>query len=165
MKPVMYLFLNRGLGMSTGKASAQVAHAAVEAYRISDPKMVNAWYLGKHYTKLVLLAEDAEQLTTFREYIEGRGFKTSLIIDEGRTEIKAFSKTALGVEIVDKADQHVIDTFGEFKIYQNKDEGVEAQDDFLKNLVFLDAQGSLNRRGRKCLHEVQAAVLRRGEGR
>lgn len=66
----MYLFLNRGLGMSTGKSAAQVAHAAVEAYRISmtdsperglpiDPHMnaavlyetneVRRWYCGGHW--------------------------------------------------------------------------------------------------------------------
>jgi peptidyl-tRNA hydrolase len=114
----MYLFLNRGLGMSTGKSCAQVAHAACEAQRISEPKLTDAWNSGGHYTKLVMLAEDAEQLTTYREYIEARGFKTALIIDEGRTEIKPFSKTALGVEIVDKDDQHVADSFGSFKTYQ-----------------------------------------------
>lgn len=117
MKPVMYLFLNRGLGMSTGKSCAQVAHAACEAQRISDPKLVDAWNSGGHYTKLVMLAEDAEQLRTFCDYIERRGFKTSLIIDEGRTEIKPFSLTALGVEIVDKDEQHVLDSFGDFKVY------------------------------------------------
>lgn len=117
MRPTMYLFLNRGLDMSTGKAAAQVAHAAVEAYRISDQKMIEAWMFGNHYTKLVMLAEDAEQLSTFERYIEDRNFKTALIIDEGRTEIQPFSKTALGVEIVDKSDEHVQATFGEFKLY------------------------------------------------
>lgn len=114
----MYTFLNRGLGMSPGKLAAQASHAAVEAYRISSPKMVDAWYCGKHYTKLIMLAEDAEQLSTIQTYIEARGFRTSLIIDEGRTEIPPFSKTALGVEIVDKDDEHVLATFGEFQVYK-----------------------------------------------
>lgn len=120
MKPAMYLFLNRGLGMSTGKSAAQVAHAAVEAYLVSDPTLQVAWNDGGHYTKLVMVADDAEQLTTYREYIEERGFKTRLIIDEGRTEIKPFSKTALGVEIVDKADDHVLATFENFTLYPNR---------------------------------------------
>ena len=117
----MYLFLNKGLGMSTGKAAAQVAHAAVEAYRLSPAKAQNAWYLGNHYTKLVMVAEDEAQLDTYERYINDRGFRTSLIIDEGRTEITAHSKTALGVEIVDKADPHVQATFEGFKLYP-KDE-------------------------------------------
>ncbi len=121
----MYIFINRGLGMSAGKIAAQASHAAVEAYRISDAHMVNAWYEGGHYTKLVMQADDAEQLSTIQEYIEARGFKTSLIIDEGRTEISPFSKTALGVEIVDKADDHVLATFSEFKTFK-ADKPVEA---------------------------------------
>jgi peptidyl-tRNA hydrolase len=113
----MYLFLNRGLGMSTGKACAQVAHAAVEAARISDPNLLHIWNDGGHYTKIILLAEDEAQITNINEYIRERGFKTAVIIDEGRTEIKAFSKTALGVEIVDKSESHVAETFGSFSLY------------------------------------------------
>lgn len=120
MKPVMYIFLNRDLGMSTGKASAQVAHAAVEAYRLSSETMIDAWYLGNHYTKLVMLAEDANHLRSIKEYIEERGFKTKMIIDEGRTEIAAHSPTALGVEIVDKDDPHTAATFESFKTYKEK---------------------------------------------
>jgi peptidyl-tRNA hydrolase len=118
MKPVMYLFLNRGLGMSTGKASAQVAHAAVEAFRISSSKMIDAWYVGGHYTKLVMLAEDSENLLVIDRYLTDRGFKTGLIIDEGRTEIKPHSPTALGIEIVDKDNPHVQASFESFRTYK-----------------------------------------------
>jgi peptidyl-tRNA hydrolase len=116
--PVMYIFANRGLGMSPPKLAAQVAHAAVEATTISDPKLLSAWHSGGHYTKIVLLAEDEAQITNIDTYLQERGFKTAPIIDEGRTEIKAFSKTALGVAVVDKDDQHVKDTFSSFKIYK-----------------------------------------------
>jgi PTH2 family peptidyl-tRNA hydrolase len=118
MKPVMYIIANRGLGMSPGKLAAQVAHAAVEAYRISKPELLEAWYVGGHYTKIVLAAEDADQLAWIANYIEDRGFKTSFIIDEGRTEIKPFTPTAVGVEVVDKEDPHVAATFGEFRVYK-----------------------------------------------
>lgn len=74
--------------------------------------------MGKHYTKLVMEARDAEQLQWFNHYITERDFATSLIIDEGRTEIEAFSPTALGVEIVDKDDPHTAATFGGFKTYR-----------------------------------------------
>ena len=105
--------------MSTGKSAAQASHAAVEAFQVSKPTMVNAWNAGGHYAKIVLMAEDEAQLTTIREYIEERGFKTRMIIDEGRTEIKPFTKTALGVEIVDKSLDHVAETFGSFKTYKD----------------------------------------------
>lgn len=118
MKPAMYIFLNRGLGMTTGKCCAQVAHAAVEAYIISQPAMVEAWYQGGHHTKIVMLAEDTDQMLMIQRYLEERLFETKLIIDEGRTEIKPFSPTALGVEIVDRDEPHVISTFESFQTYK-----------------------------------------------
>jgi peptidyl-tRNA hydrolase, PTH2 family len=114
----MYLFLNRSLGMSTGKAAAQVAHAAVEAYLISNPKVVEQWRVGLHYCKLVMLAEDDVHLLTIQKYIEERGFKTKIIIDEGRTEIRPLSTTALGVEVVDRDEPHTQATFETFKLYR-----------------------------------------------
>lgn len=119
-KPVMYIFVNRGLGMSAGKIGAQAAHAAVEAFRISKPGLIKSWYSGGHYTKLVMLATSEQHLSTIQEYLEARGFKTALIIDEGMTEIAPHSKTALGVEIVDKADEHTRDTFSQFQLYKDE---------------------------------------------
>src|SRR5688500_3482140 len=129
MKPAMYIFLNKGLGMSTGKASAQAAHAAVEAYRLSvedggkigdDGKvLVDEWYKGGHYMKLIMEARDEAQLHTIERYLNDRGFKTTLIIDEGRTEIAPLSATALGVELVDKDDPHTEATFSSFKLYKD----------------------------------------------
>lgn len=130
MRPAMYIILNQNAGMSTGKAAAQASHAAVEAYRLSlgatphipcvqhdeEPNIVRRWYRGGHYTKIVL---GAENMDFVRGYIEARGFKCALIVDEGRTEIAPFTPTAVGVEIVDKDDPHVQDTFGEFKLYND----------------------------------------------
>lgn len=119
----MYIFVNRGLGMSSGKIAAQAAHAAVEAYRASEAleefELIDAWVSGGHYTKIVLGADDSTQLLTIDRYLTDRGFDTSLIIDEGRTEIEPMSPTALGVEIVDKDDPHVSDTFSHFKLYKD----------------------------------------------
>jgi PTH2 family peptidyl-tRNA hydrolase len=144
----MYLFLNRGLGMSVGKSAAQASHAAVEAYVISDPDMREQWHLGGHYAKIVLAVDDAEQLSTVQQYIEDRTFKTRLIIDEGRTEIPPFSKTALGVEIVDKADEHVLATFGEFKLYP-KPKASSPTDEYIKAYHIVNSNGHLKRRGQQ----------------
>lgn len=127
----MYIFVNKGLGMSTGKVAAQAAHAAVEGYRLScgltphqpqdglarENAEARHWYKGGHYMKLVMEANDAEHLRSIKDYIEARGFKTALIIDEGHTEIEPFTPTALGVEIVDKDHPHVQATFGEFNLF------------------------------------------------
>ncbi len=118
MRPAMYLFVNRGLKMSPGKIAAQASHAAVEAYSISDQAMIDHWRVGGHYTKLVMLAEDDVHLLSIKHYLEERGFGTVLIIDEGRTEIKPHSMTALGVRIVDRDDPHTAATFESFRMYR-----------------------------------------------
>jgi PTH2 family peptidyl-tRNA hydrolase len=116
-KPYMYLFVNKGLGMSPGKMAAQVAHAAVESYIISDVKLRNDWRLPeKHYVKLVMEARNSEHLENIQKYLEDRNIKTIRIIDEGLTEIEPHQFTALGVEIVDK--NIVGKTFDTFNLYK-----------------------------------------------
>ena len=112
----MYIFANRGLGMSAGKLAAQVAHAAVRSYEISDKKSISKWNKGGHYMKLVMLARNNDHIRTIQKYIEDRGYKTILIIDEGLTEIEPHQPTALGVEILDKELEDVIATFSTFGI-------------------------------------------------
>jgi PTH2 family peptidyl-tRNA hydrolase len=114
----MYLFANKGLGMSPGKIAAQVAHAAVEAYRVSSEEMLAKWYEGGHYCKLVMQARDESHLLIIERYLNERGFRTKLIIDEGHTEIAPLSATALGVEVVDKDDPHTLATFSSFELFK-----------------------------------------------
>ena len=131
----MYIFLNKGLGMSAGKSAAQAGHAAVEAYRLSvgldahqpqedrtarESAPARHWYKGGHYAKYVMEVADDTQMLVVRDYIEARGFKTALIVDEGHTEDTYFVPTALGVEIVDRAHPHVQETFGNFKLYRDE---------------------------------------------
>lgn len=150
----MYLFANNGLGMSPGKLAAQVSHAAVEAYRLSvgesnlrriihrpnaaNQKLVDAW-LSTGYTKLVMEARDTEHLISIQMYLTQKLFNTSLIIDEGRTEVAQHTPTALGVEVVDRDDEAVQFAFGDFKTLKPPkvvDPVVEAFEDsfFLKYL-------------------------------
>ena len=119
MKPAMYLFVNKGLGMSTGKTAAQVAHAAVEAFRISKPNITEEWYKGGHYAKYVMECRDREHLLDTERYLNERGFNTVLIIDEGHTELDPITPTALGVEIVDKLDEHTKASFDSFRSYKD----------------------------------------------
>jgi PTH2 family peptidyl-tRNA hydrolase len=124
MDPVMYIFINDGLGMSPGKVAAQAAHAAVEAYRKTpqDSNLLRMWYCGGHYKKLVMQARDTEHLLTIERYLRDRGFDSALIIDEGLTEINAHTPTALGVVIVDKHDTHTNATFSTFKLLRERPE-------------------------------------------
>ena len=120
MKPVMYIFINKGLKMSAGKMAAQAAHASVLASDGSKARLKKAWNSGGHYTKLVMECRDTEHLGLTFLYIKERGFKVFPIIDEGMTEVKPHSFTAFGVEVVDKDVQHVQDTFCTFKLYKSR---------------------------------------------
>lgn len=145
----MYIFLNAGAGMSTGKAAAQAAHAGVEAYRIScglvphqpqedqTPKesaVVRHWYKGGHYKKIVLRANDAQHLLTIQHYLADRDFLTALIVDEGMTEVEPHTPTALGVEVADKDHPHVAATFSTFDLYRER-----------PSLVVLESDGRVTR--------------------
>lgn len=144
MKPAMYLFINKGLGMSPGKIAAQAGHAAVEAALLSHPEprvygtphfrygnrteqgaesmltLWDAWRTGLHYAKYVMEARDETHLHTIERYLRDRGFRTALIIDEGHTEINPIQVTALGVALVDKDDLHTAATFSSFKLYREE---------------------------------------------
>lgn len=113
--PVMYLFVNKQLGMSPGKLAAQVAHAACLAQRGSNEELIDAWYEYGFYTKLVMEARDEQHITNIQKYLEERNIKSFIVIDEGRTEIPKHSVTALGVEVIDKNELGPI--FAEFKLY------------------------------------------------
>ena len=122
MNAVMYIILRspESLPMSTGKAASQAAHAAVEAYRLTDPdsNLHKDWYVANHYTKIVLQTDD---LFTAREYLEARGIKCALIIDEGRTEFDGdLTPTALGCALVNKDNPHIQDTFAAFTLYKTQ---------------------------------------------
>lgn len=122
--PVQYIILDRTLNMSTGKSAAQAAHAAIEGLRLNakepwgnpwDDKLVNLWYRGGHYAKVVLETDD---LHTAQTYLQDRGFNSVLIIDEGRTEFsRNLTPTALGLPVLDKNAIHVQETFSSFDLY------------------------------------------------
>jgi len=127
LNPVQYIIMDPNLDMGEGKALAQAAHASVEGVRISakepwgnpwDSTIVNRWYQGGHYAKIVLQADDLE---IAERYIRERGIKVQPVIDEGRTEFGGvLTFTALGSEIVDKDLAHVRETFSVFKLYPQR---------------------------------------------
>ncbi|WP_344884605.1 aminoacyl-tRNA hydrolase [Zhihengliuella alba] len=90
---VVVLVLNDGLGMSTGKASAQAAHALfawlLEAIRHDHPR-VDAWLAAGQ--PLDVRWADAEDFEALKRQATG-----PLIRDAGRTEIEPGSVTAFVV--------------------------------------------------------------------
>lgn len=116
----MYVFINKGLGMTSGKVAAQAVQAAVGAYRASKDELAEDWYsLGGHHMTLTMEARDEAHLRAIQSYLDERGFKSVMMIDEGMTEIDAHVLTALAVEIVDKKDLHTAKTFESFKLYRD----------------------------------------------
>lgn len=120
----MYIFVNKGLGMSAPKLAGMVLQAGIRAYSdaVADPekqKLLGAWLQGG-MMKVVLNAEDTEQLHNIERYLSDHGFKTYAVVDEGRTEVREFSFTTMAVELVDKLDVRVLDTFSQFKTYKTE---------------------------------------------
>jgi peptidyl-tRNA hydrolase len=120
-----YIVANKGLGMSAGKLAAQVGHAAVKGYELTQARLdgesteiLIEWNKTGH-TKIVLEARDTEHLIAFREFAKSRGIESWLVIDEGRTEVAAHSPTALGFPILDKADRDVAHTFSDLQTYRD----------------------------------------------
>lgn len=115
MNPCMYILVPSDLQMSKGKMAAQVAHAAVEGYRLSRPDLVSAWYVGGHYKKIVLECDD---VVVTALYLQDRGIPCKVIIDEGRTEFDGvLTPTAIGCAVLNKDDEHIKATFSAFKLY------------------------------------------------
>ena len=128
MRPALYLFVNQGLGMSAGKIAAQVAQATVGTVDLSysgdeyTQSLKDEWWEGNghHHTTYVMQAEDSEHLYSIERYLNARGFRTFMMIDEGMTEIRPITPTVLGVEIVDKDNPHVEASFMAFRLYRDK---------------------------------------------
>lgn len=127
MNPAMYIFLNRELDMSVGKAAAQAGHAvhlAIDSQGARNLEGKNELYrawMQSGYTKLVMEARDATHLMTLERYFNEHGYANYVVIDEGRTEVAAHSITALAVEVVDRDDPRAW-IFKEFKLYRDRSE-------------------------------------------
>lgn len=119
MDATQYLFINKGARMSPGKIAAQAGHAAVEGYKqTGSPAIIDAWYEGGGYKKIVLEARDEVHLHSIHHYLSERGIAHKLIIDEGHTEVAAHTATAIGTAVLDKDDPHVAATMGDFRLYR-----------------------------------------------
>lgn len=117
--PVIYIFLNKSLGMSVGKAAAQAAHAAVFAAADSDESKQQLWRVSPHKTIIVLEARDEDHLRNIEKYLRQRDFVANMIVDEGVNEIDPHTITALSSEILDKNDERVSLTFSSFSLYKD----------------------------------------------
>ena len=100
------ILVREDLKLSLGKASSQVAHAAVDAASKSDKKIVDLWKKegGK---KIVLKVKDEKELFKYKQMAEDIGLKTALIIDAGHTVLEPGTITCLGIgpDLEEKIDK------------------------------------------------------------
>lgn len=118
--PIIYVFLNKDLHMTVGKASAQASHAVtMSAIELFDTETKKTWKNSPHRTIIVLEGRDEEHLRNIREYLLERSIDTVQIIDEGVNEIEPHTVTALATGILDKEDLNVIDSLSTFSLYRD----------------------------------------------
>jgi PTH2 family peptidyl-tRNA hydrolase len=88
--------MREDLQMSPGKLAAQAAHASISAYEKADASDVEEWKRSG-MTKVVLSVWREEDIIKLYKQAVADYLPTALIADEGRTEVKPGSITALGI--------------------------------------------------------------------
>ena len=106
----MVIVVRKDLNMSVGKTAAQVAHAALGAYKNSLNKnnnLVLNWENLSGQAKIVLGVENEKQLFEVKNKAEQAGLITCLIHDAGRTQVAPNTATccAIGPDLVQKIDE------------------------------------------------------------
>jgi len=99
MEYKLVVVVRSDLGMSTGKLSAQVAHAAVTCAleaKARKPKWFSAWY-GEGQRKVVLKVDGKDELRELKELAARAGLPHALITDAGLTELPPNTTTCLGI--------------------------------------------------------------------
>ncbi len=89
------------LGMSCGKLSAQVAHAAVSLYELATRnKKFKKWlknWLAEGQKKVVVKVKRKEELLSLYDQAKRLNLPAVLIQDRGLTEIPPGTQTTLGI--------------------------------------------------------------------
>lgn len=118
--PVIYVFLNKSLGMSVGKAAAQTAHAvAMSLIELNSDVYKAKWIASPHRTVIVLAARDQQHMDNIRAYLQERDIPLSYIIDEGMNEIDPHTPTAMATRILNKDKDEVVAAMSTFELYRD----------------------------------------------
>jgi PTH2 family peptidyl-tRNA hydrolase len=94
------------LKLPRGKASAQTAHASVEAVLRSDKDKVKTWR-SSGSAKIVVKVTDKKELFKYNQIAKDAGLTTALITDAGKTVIAPGTETcvAIGPDDEEKIDK------------------------------------------------------------
>lgn len=101
MKQVVVV--NESLNLPRGKLSAQVAHAAVEAFVRASPDATRSW-LNSGMPKVVLHGRSEDELLELARRATQAGLPTALIRDAGRTVVAPGTVTCLGIGPAEEED-------------------------------------------------------------
>lgn len=115
MNPVIYVFINKSLGMSAGKLAAQAAHAVA----MIPAEYSNDWISSPHRTILIMEARDENHIQNIEVYLSQRNVACYKIIDEGVNEIDPHVITAMATQVLNKDDTHTSMTMSTFKLYRD----------------------------------------------
>jgi peptidyl-tRNA hydrolase len=95
------IVVDESLRLPRGKLSAQVAHAAVEAFIAAPAKAREAW-LRLGMPKVVLQGDSAEAVLALAEQAKKAGLPVALIEDAGKTVVSAGTITCVGIGPAEK---------------------------------------------------------------
>lgn len=108
------IVIRQDLKLPKGKASAQAAHAAVEATLRSDKNNVKDWRL-EGMAKIVLKTTDEKSLLMLNQKAKDAGITTALIQDAGRTVVEPGTKTCMAAGPDD--EETLDEIFGELQLF------------------------------------------------
>ncbi|KAL1952192.1 hypothetical protein VTO73DRAFT_1341 [Trametes versicolor] len=95
----MVLVVRTDLGMSTGKVAAQCGHATLACYKIlqkTNPALLRHWERTGQ-AKIALKANSEDELLELEAIAKSLNLAARSIVDAGRTQIAAGSRTVLGI--------------------------------------------------------------------
>jgi PTH2 family peptidyl-tRNA hydrolase len=95
----LVLVVRGDLKMQPGKVAAQCSHATLGAYKRvlkRDPETIEKWTNGGQ-AKVVVKVKTEQELNEIEEKAKQAGITTYLVLDAGRTQVAAGSKTVLAV--------------------------------------------------------------------
>lgn len=90
------IIVRKDLKLSKGKLAAQVAHASLKSYLVTDEEKRD-WWDANDYTKIILKCETEEDLHKLQEQAEKNNISSFLVYDLGYTEIPPNTITCLGL--------------------------------------------------------------------
>ncbi|KAK4683904.1 peptidyl-tRNA hydrolase, PTH2 family, partial [Tremellales sp. Uapishka_1] len=96
----LVLVINEGLKMTKGKIAAQAGHATLACYEtlsLANPVLLQRWKRQGSQAKVAVKCANTEELEQLAAQARSLNLCARTIQDAGRTQVKAGSKTVLGI--------------------------------------------------------------------